>query len=84
MLSKFAIHDSKLVTLPLACHFKLSKEQCPQDEYDITYMQKVSYTNVVGSVMYTMVCTRLDVAHAISILSRFIVNPGPEHWTTLK
>lgn len=47
-------------------------------------MQKVPYSNVVGSVMYTMVCTRPDVAHAISTLSRFIANPSPEHWTALK
>jgi transposase InsO family protein len=84
VLSKFAMHDSKPVTLPLACHFKLSKEQCPHDESDIKYMQKVPYANAVGSVMYTMVCTRPDVAHAISILSRFMANPGPEHWTALK
>ncbi|XP_022891704.1 ankyrin repeat domain-containing protein 50-like [Olea europaea var. sylvestris] len=39
-------------------------------------MEKVPYANAVGYIMYTMVCTRPDVAHAISTLSRFMANPG--------
>lgn len=57
MLSKFAIHESKSVTLLLACYFKLSKVQCPHDESDIENIQKVPYANIVGFVMYTMVRT---------------------------
>ncbi|KAL2533355.1 Retrovirus-related Pol polyprotein from transposon TNT 1-94 [Abeliophyllum distichum] len=45
---------------------------------------KVPCANAVGSVMYTMVYTRPDVAHAISTLSRFMVNLSHEHWEALK
>lgn len=38
----------------------------------------------MGSIMYTMVCTRTNVAHVISTLSIFMSNPGFEHSTTLK
>ena len=34
--------------------------------------------------MYAMVCTRLDIAHAIGVVSRFLSNPRKEHWTTVK
>lgn len=84
LVTRFAMHNSKSVSVPLASHFKLSKDQCPVNESDVKQMEKIPYANAVGSVMYTMVCTRPDVAHAISTLSRFMANPGLEHWTALK
>jgi len=30
--------------------------------------------------MYAMVCTRPDIAHAVGVVSRFLSNPGKEHW----
>ena len=33
--------------------------------------------------MYCMVCTRPDIAHAVSTVSRFLSNPGKEHWGAL-
>ncbi|GAV91753.1 hypothetical protein CFOL_v3_35141, partial [Cephalotus follicularis] len=34
--------------------------------------------------MYAMVCTRPDIAHAVGTVSRFMSNPGKEHWTAVK
>jgi hypothetical protein len=34
--------------------------------------------------MYAMVCTRLDIAHAVGVLSRYMSKPEKEHWTTVK
>ncbi|KAL2237909.1 UNVERIFIED_CONTAM: Retrovirus-related Pol polyprotein from transposon TNT 1-94 [Sesamum indicum] len=36
------------------------------------------------SIMFLMVCTRPDIAYAISCLSRYMSNPGPPHWEALK
>ena len=47
-------------------------------------MSHVPYASVVGSLMYAMVCTRLDIAHAVGVLSRFMSNLGKEHWKTVK
>ncbi|EED11719.1 hypothetical protein TSTA_109000 [Talaromyces stipitatus ATCC 10500] len=33
----------------------------------------------VGSLMYAALSTRVDIAFAVSRLSRFLTNPGPEH-----
>ena len=30
--------------------------------------------------MYAMVCTRPDIAHAVGIVSRYMNNPGKDHW----
>lgn len=47
-------------------------------------MKRIPYANVVGSIMYAMVCSRPDLAHAMSVISRFMANPGKEHWTAVK
>ena len=34
--------------------------------------------------MYAMICTRPDIAHAVGVVSRFMSNPGKEHWEAVK
>jgi hypothetical protein len=34
--------------------------------------------------MYAMVCTRPDIAHAMGVVSRYMINPGKEHWEAIK
>lgn len=36
------------------------------------YMSRVLYASEVGSLMYIMVCTRLDLTHDVSVVSRFV------------
>ncbi|EED23215.1 conserved hypothetical protein [Talaromyces stipitatus ATCC 10500] len=38
-----------------------------------------SYQRKVGSLMYAAVSTRIDIAFAVSRLSRFLINPSPSH-----
>nr|GEZ52046.1 retrovirus-related Pol polyprotein from transposon TNT 1-94 [Tanacetum cinerariifolium] len=47
-------------------------------------MRKVSYANAVGSLLYLMVCTRPDIAYAVSVVSRYLANPGKSHWEAVK
>lgn len=47
-------------------------------------MKRVPYASAVGSLMYAMVSTRPDIAHAIGVVSRFLSNPGKEHWDAVK
>ena len=34
-------------------------------------MKNISYASVVGSIMYVQVCTRPDIAFAVSMLGRY-------------
>jgi hypothetical protein len=34
--------------------------------------------------MYAMVCTRLDIAHLVGVLSRYMSKPWKEHWIVVK
>jgi hypothetical protein len=47
-------------------------------------MAHVPYASVVGSLMYAMVYTRPDIAHAMGVLSRYTSTPGKENWTVVK
>ncbi|KAL0404121.1 UNVERIFIED_CONTAM: Retrovirus-related Pol polyprotein from transposon TNT 1-94 [Sesamum radiatum] len=76
--------DRKNVSVPLANHFKLSKRTCPTSKEEIGEMSGVPYSSAVGSLMYAMVCTRPDIAHAVGTVSRFLTNPGKEHWEAVK
>ena len=73
-----------MVSTPLATHFKLSSKQSPSNEDEKLYMQRVPYASAVGSLMYATVCTRPDIAHAVGTVSRFLSNPGREHWNAVK
>lgn len=43
-------------------------------------MSSVPYSSKVSSIMYAMVCTRPDIAHALSVVSRYMSNPGKNYW----
>ncbi|GKC04019.1 hypothetical protein Tco_0995629 [Tanacetum coccineum] len=62
--------------MPLGGHFKLSLKDCPVRDCNVKRMSKVPYANAVGSLMYLMVCTRLDIAYAVSVVSKYLANPG--------
>ena len=47
-------------------------------------MNSIPYANIVGSLMYVMVCTIPDIAYVVSLLSRYMENPGKAHWQALK
>jgi hypothetical protein len=84
VLERFRMQNAKPVSTPLASHFKLTKEMCPKTQEEIEYMSRVPYSSAVGSLMYAMVCTRPDIAHAMGVVSRYMNNPGKEHWEAVK
>lgn len=47
LITRFAMHNSKPITLSLASHFKLIKEQCPIDKSYIKQRERVPYANAV-------------------------------------
>ncbi|XP_031281256.1 secreted RxLR effector protein 161-like [Pistacia vera] len=76
--------DAKSVQTPLGAHLKLSHEQSPQTETDKLEMAGIPYASALGSLMYLMVCSRPDLGFAVSLVSRFMSNPGRTHWMALK
>ena len=46
-------------------------------------LSQQEYEQVIGSLMYVMNCTRPDIAYAVSKLSRYTSNLGPDHWKAI-
>ncbi|CEH14800.1 gag-pol polyprotein [Ceraceosorus bombacis] len=44
---------------------------------------KEPYLQVLGSLMWVMIGSRLDIAYAVGVLSRYSSKPGPDHWQAL-
>ena len=84
VLNRFDMSNSKAVSTPLANHFKLTLDQCPKSDSEIEYMSKVPYASAVGCLMYAMVCTRPDLAQAVSQVCKFMSKPGKHHWEAVK
>ncbi|CAJ2646442.1 unnamed protein product [Trifolium pratense] len=84
VVERFRMTDSKVVNTPLGHHSNLSIKQCPQSEDERKKMESTPYASGVGSIMYGMVCSRPDLSYAISVVSRFMENPGQVHWQALK
>ncbi|GKB54852.1 retrovirus-related pol polyprotein from transposon TNT 1-94, partial [Tanacetum coccineum] len=66
--AKKILDNGKSVKMPLGGHFKLSLKDCPVKDCDVERMSKVPYANAVGGLMYLMVCTRPDIAYAVSFV----------------
>lgn len=84
VLETFGMTSCKPVMTPIATHFKLSSSQCPKTEEEKLEMAKIPYANAVGYMMYAMVLTRPDISYALSVVSRYMVSPGKEHWRAVK
>eukprot|EP00253_Pinus_taeda_P014965 PITA_14965 len=70
ILQRFNMQDSKPVKVPIPVGVSLSAEQCPKTQEEEEDMSRVPYASAVGSLMYAMFCTRLDIAHVVGVLRR--------------
>lgn len=69
---------------PPLLNFKLSSKQSPSNPNELEEMKFVSYASLVGSLMYEMVSNIPDLAHAMSVVSRYMSNPRKPHWEATK
>ncbi|PRQ23232.1 putative RNA-directed DNA polymerase [Rosa chinensis] len=73
------MHNCSPGQVPMSKGDKLNKSQCPKNDIEKEDMKSKPYSRLVGSLMYAQVCTRPDLAFAVSMLARFQSNPGHEH-----
>ena len=82
------MENANEMIIPLGGHFKLSVDQCSNclqiNVHEMDDMLSVPYSSAIGLVMYTMICTRHDLANSISLLSKYMSNHNCDHWETSK
>ena len=79
MLKWFSMKNFKKGYLPIGHRISLSKRDCLTTPQERERMGRILYALAVGSIMYAMTCTRLDVAYSLGIVSRYQSNPGEVH-----
>ncbi|CAM9000467.1 unnamed protein product [Rhodiola kirilowii] len=84
ILQRYGLQNCKLCDTPVAKGDKFSLSQCPRNSLEIQEMQKIPYASAIGSLMYTQVCTRPDIAYIVGMLGRYVSNPSVDHWIEVK
>jgi len=74
VLERFNMAEERSLTIFLTHHFILSSKQCPQSLKE-EEMSRITYASAVGLLIYAMVCTRSDLAYAVSTVNQFMSNP---------
>lgn len=83
LFGRYNMKEAKQVSCPFGGHFKLNKN-CSISDEEKKKMESIPYSLAMGSLMYVMVCTRPDIAHAVGVMSRFLFNTRKEHWEAVK
>lgn len=76
VLTKFGMQDCNHVKTPMEKGCFLP----PQAANPVSH----PYRQLLGSLMYTMLCVRPDICYAVGYLGRFQVQPDEAHWQALK
>ncbi|KAI3635416.1 hypothetical protein MIR68_006550 [Amoeboaphelidium protococcarum] len=71
-------------TIPMEPGLQLSKDDCPQTDYDIEAMKSIPYRETVGALLYAACATRPDISAAVGKVCKFSQNPGVKHWQAVK
>ena len=58
-----------------------SKARCPDEKEKI---KVIPYSSLVGSLMYTQVCTRFDLAFVVIVLGKYLSDHGLSNWKVVK
>lgn len=80
----FGMAEAKYVPIPPAPHFHLTYDLCPKIQEEKEFINKIPYKSAVGSIMYAMISTCLNISHVVRVVSRFISNCRKPHWEAVK
>ena len=69
VLQRFTMSNAKPVGSTMSTNYKLSGKESPKTKVDRAEMMKIPYGSAVRSLMYAMVCTRLDIGYAVGVVS---------------
>jgi hypothetical protein len=67
--------------LPISHGVSLRKTQGPSSSDGWSKMNAILCALAVGSIMYSMICTRLDVSYALSVTNRYQADLNEGQWT---
>ena len=69
VLEQFSMQNSKKGLLPFRHEVPLFDDQRPKTLEEENMMGQVPYASTMGSLMYTMFCTRPDICYSVGMVS---------------
>lgn len=75
VLDTFKLDQCKSVQTPLGVHFKLKSATEKELEDQAASMKSVPYSSAVGSIMYAMIGTSVDLTYLVGVINRFMSKP---------
>ena len=84
ILQSFDMLHNKPISTPLTSPCKLSNDDSPKIEREISEMKDVPYKQIHKCIRYLERCTRPYICFAVGFVSRFMANPRPKHWIAVK
>ena len=84
VLRSFGLENSKPVTTPLAPQFKLKSLTKAYALEQSAKVEGIPYATAVVSLMYAMIGSQPNLAHAVGVVSRFMSKPEMDHWQAVK
>jgi hypothetical protein len=83
ILSETQMSECRLVSTPMVPGVSLTKSSMPLTETEMQQYSHMPYARIVGELNFIMRVSRPDIAYAVSALSKFLSNPGIEHYRQL-
>ena len=62
----------------------LSIMQSPSTGAQYAAMAHIPYCKAVGTLIYAMLGTHPDISYTVTIISKYVSNPGIPHWEAVK
>ena len=84
VLQRFNMEGGKAISTPLPPYVKLCAKDSLKSDVDKAEMVKVPYASCVGSLMYAMIATHLDIVFVVGVVTRYESNPKKKHWEAMK
>ena len=83
VLNCFELQEVPTRNTPLLVGLVLDSNMSPKTDSERMDMHDKPYRAILGSVMWGQLATHPDLSFAVSLLARFQVNPGMDHWKAL-
>jgi len=76
--------ESNPAATPMEENLKLSTKMSPSTPEEKAAMKTIPYQELIGKLLYLAIATWPDIAYTVSVLCRFVENPGLSHWHAAK
>lgn len=77
ILDRFGMTESKPMKTPIEVNAKFQKD-------DSDHNENIPYRQAIGCLLYLAQATRPDIGFSVNKLSRYVSDPGQQHWTGVK